>query len=178
MLVLSSVLSLKQREGTCNFLLWMEFHTQPLVGEWKCNTTVEACIILHCSLSSVALISVFFSLSLSFGNIINDYCRVNILGIKKWPRLKCKNKGGWLQVHCLRDVIPHPLARQSQLAEVLAYVWKLFTVNNIVKCQEHSGLYSHCTILTAEVFQHCRSISHSAFVQNVSLTCLCSCVLL
>jgi len=77
-----------------------------------------------------------------------------------------------------RDVMAHTLARQHQLAEVLAYVRKLFTVTNIVKCQEHSRLYTGSTVLTAEVLQHYRSICISPSVQNVLLTCLCSCVLL
>jgi len=77
-----------------------------------------------------------------------------------------------------RDVMAHTLARQHQLAEVLAYVRKLFTVTNIVKCQGYSRQYAGSTILTAEVLQHCRSICISPSVQNVLLTYLCSCVLL
>jgi len=61
----------------------------------------------------------------------------------------------------------HTLARQHQLAGVLAYVWKLITVTNIVKCQEHSKLYTGSTVLTAEVLQHYRSICISPSVQNV-----------
>jgi hypothetical protein len=101
MLVMSWILALKQRKDTCNFLFWMVLHTQPLVGEWKYSSIMEVCIILHYSWSCVALISVF--LSLSVGKIINYCCRPNMLGIKKWPRLKCSNKGGWLQMHCSRE---------------------------------------------------------------------------
>ena len=59
---------------------------------------------------------------------------------------------GGCKCTAVRDVMAHTLARQHQLAEVLAYVHKLFTVTNIAKCRSIVGCILEATFLQQKFY--------------------------
>ena len=62
----------------------------------------------------------------------------NIFGIKKWPRLKCKNKGGWLQMHCSKG------CDSTHISQAASVSW------SACLCTEALHSYQYCQVSGAK----------------------------
>jgi hypothetical protein len=68
-------------------------------------------------------------------------------------------------------------ASQGQMAETLAYIQKLSTVDSTAKCEQHNKLHTSALFLQFKS-QNCKIISLVSFCAKCSTHPPCSCILL